>query len=240
MQGIDDVENEARMLRGELYYAFTPPLTAARQRCHNACHRFNSAGPVDRRRIVELWRDITNDSRPLPPQASTPEEEETLFKEDPWVDGPLKVDYGTNLRIGDGVYINMNCTFLDTCVITIGSRTLIGPNCSFFAASHPLDPFLRNGIRGPELGKPITIGEDCWLGGNVVVLAGVTIGRGATVGAGSVVTKDVSSFHCVAGNPARILRKIEVKSPDPTLDQQNTAEVLMAEQARKLEMVEES
>lgn len=64
-------------------------------------------------------------------------------------------------RIGKGVYINFNCVFLDTCLITIGARTLIGPSCSFYAATHPLDPFLRNGVNGPELGAPITIGEDC-------------------------------------------------------------------------------
>ena len=120
-------------------------------------------------------------------------------------------------RIGKGVYINSNATFIDTCLITVGARTLIGPNCSFYSGTHPLDPFLRNGIKGPELGKPITIGEDCWFGGNVTVLPGVMIGRGATVGAGSVVTKDVPDFHCVAGNPARIIRKIEPKEPDPTL-----------------------
>jgi acetyltransferase-like isoleucine patch superfamily enzyme len=128
-------------------------------------------------------------------------------------------------RIGTGVYINFNCTLLDTCLITIGSRTLIGPNCSFYSATHPLDPFLRNGINGPELGKPITIGEDCWFGGNVIVLHGITIGRGVTVGAGSVVTKDVPPFHCVAGNPARIIRKIEVNEPDPLLTQQYSSEV---------------
>src|SRR6266536_1925934 len=98
-------------------------------------------------------------------------------------------------RLGKGVYINFNATFLDTCVISIGARTLIGPNCSFYSGTHPLDPFLRNGIKGPELGKPIDIGADCWFGGNVVVLPGVTIGRGVTVGAGSVVTKDVPAFH---------------------------------------------
>jgi acetyltransferase-like isoleucine patch superfamily enzyme len=128
-------------------------------------------------------------------------------------------------RIGIGVYINCNCTFLDTCLITIGSRTLIGPNCSFYSATHPLDPFLRNGINGPELGKTITIGEDCWFGGNVIVLPGITIGRGVTVGAGSVVTKDVPPFHCVAGNPARIIRKIEVNAPDPLLNQQYGSEI---------------
>jgi acetyltransferase-like isoleucine patch superfamily enzyme len=87
-----------------------------------------------------------------------------------------------HFRIGKGVYINFNATFLDTCIISIGARTLIGPNCSFYSGTHPLDPFLRNGIQGPELGKPITVGEDCWFGGSVIVLPGVTIGRGVTVG----------------------------------------------------------
>jgi len=139
---------------------------------------------------------------------------------------------------GKGVFINFNCTFLDTGIITIGARTLVGPNCSFYAATHPLDPFLRNGIKGPELGADINIGEDCWFGGNCIVLPGVTLGRGVTVGAGSVVTKDVPAFHVVAGNPARILRKIEVSAPDPLLDQKSGAEVAMAEQATKLEKAE--
>lgn len=112
------------------------------------------------------------------------------------------------------MYVNSNSTWIDTCLITVGARTLIGPNCSFYSGCHPLDPTVRNGTRGPELGKPITIGEDCWLGGNCIVLPGVTIGRGVTVGAGSVVTKDIPDYVCVVGNPARILRKIEVASPE--------------------------
>lgn len=131
-------------------------------------------------------------------------------------------------RLGKGVYINFNCTFLDTCLITIGARTLIGPNCSFFAATHPLDPFLRNGIKGPELGAPITIGEDCWFGGNVIVCPGVTIGRGCTIGAGSVVTKDVPEFHVAAGNPARIIRKIECNAPDPKLVEEGGNKIVAA------------
>lgn len=114
-------------------------------------------------------------------------------------------------RLGKNVYVNCNSTWIDTCEISVGARTLIGPNCSFFSGTHPLDPHLRNGTRGPETGKPISIGEDCWFGGNCIVLPGVTIGKGSTVGAGSVVTKDVPPYHCVAGNPARIIRKIEVE-----------------------------
>jgi len=163
---------------------------------------------------------IINDESPLPSPAATEAEDAILLQGEPYIDGPVKVDYGTNLRLGKGVYINFNCTFLDTCLITIGARTLIGPGCSFYAATHPLDPFLRNGTQGPELGKPITIGEDCWFGGSCIVLPGVTIGRGVTVGAGSVVTKDVPSFHVVAGNPARIIRKIEPTAPDPTVPAQ--------------------
>lgn len=119
------------------------------------------------------------------------------------------MDYGYNVKLGKNVFVNFNATFLDTCLITIGSRTLVGPNCSFFSATHPLDPVVRNGTKGPELGAEIHIGEDCWIGGNVVILPGVRIGRGSVVGAGSVVTKSVPDFTVVAGNPARVIRKIE-------------------------------
>ena len=195
-----------------------------------------------KRRESDHPSSVIDDKSPLPPPGATEEEDVILLQDEAYIDGPIKVDYGTNLRysdlfppghrndahrlihslrIGKGVYINFNATFLDTCIISVGARTLIGPNCSFYSGTHPLDPFLRNGIKGPELGKPITIGEDCWFGGSVVVLPGVTIGRGVTVGAGSVVTKDVPDFTCVAGNPARFIRKIEPKEPDPAFPAPN-------------------
>lgn len=87
------------------------------------------------------------------------------------------------------MFINSNCVIIDTCLVTIGARTLLGPNVSLYSGTHPLDPALRNGTEGPETGKEIHIGEDCWLAGNVIVLPEVTIGKGATIGAGSVVTK---------------------------------------------------
>lgn len=126
---------------------------------------------------------------PLPPQQASPEADDQILSKKPWICGPLHADYGFNIVLGEGVFLNFNSTFVDTCPIRIGARTLVGPSCSFYSGTHPLDPEVRNGTEGPELGKDINIGEDCWLGGNVIVLPGVTIGRGCTIGAGSVVTK---------------------------------------------------
>jgi acetyltransferase-like isoleucine patch superfamily enzyme len=154
---------------------------------------------------------IIQDETPLPPPASTAEGDDKLFEDDPWIEPPLAIDYGYNVRLGQGVFVNFNSVFLDTCLITIGSRTLVGPNVSFYSATHPLDPAIRDGTRGPELGKEIHVGEDCWIGGNVCILPGVVIGRGSVVGAGSVVTKSVPDFTVVAGNPARIIRKVETE-----------------------------
>ncbi|KAF2846435.1 maltose O-acetyltransferas-like protein [Plenodomus tracheiphilus IPT5] len=202
-------ENKQRMARGDLYHAFTPELNAERARCKRACARYNNAGDVPRRQLTELFRDIIQDKTPLPPPSATPEEDDKQFENDPWIEPPLAMDYGYNVRLGANVFINFNSVFLDTCLTTIGSRTLVGPNVSFYSATHPLDPALRNGTSGPELGKEIHVGEDCWIGGNVSILPGVTIGKGSVVGAGSVVTKNVPDFTVVAGNPARVIRKIE-------------------------------
>ena len=154
---------------------------------------------------------ITDSKEELPPPGATESEEDQLLQDYPWVERPISIDYGYNVKVGSNVFINFNCTILDTCTVSIGSRTLIGPNVSLYSGTHPLDPHVRDGTSGPEGGKPITIGEDCWIAGNVVILPGVTIGAGSTVGAGSVVTKDVPPYHVVAGNPARVLKKIESK-----------------------------
>lgn len=172
---------------------------------------------------------IVGDTTPLPPPAATEEEDEAQFDNDPWVEPPIRVDYGTNVEIGENVFINFNATILDTCKVSIGARTLLASNVSLFSGTHPLDPEVRNGTRGPETGKEIVIEEDCWLGGNVTVLPGVRIGRGSTVGAASVVTKvclerkrgdrivlairadthqDVAPYTVVAGNPARKIRNV--------------------------------
>jgi acetyltransferase-like isoleucine patch superfamily enzyme len=132
---------------------------------------------------------ITADSSPLPPPAPTEEEDSALFASEPYVVPPIRIDFGTNVRLGKGSFVNSNCTIIDTCVVSIGARTMLAPNVSLYSGTHPLDPEVRDGLKGPEFGKEIWIEEDCWIGGSVVILPGVRIGRGSTVGAGSVVTK---------------------------------------------------
>ena len=122
-----------------------------------------------------------------------------------YIEPPFNWENGTNIDIGESCYLNHNCYLLDVCKITIGSNTFFGPNSQVYTATHPLDPIER---RKGEFGKPVKIGNDCWIGGSAVILPGVTIGDGVTVGAGSVVTKDVEDYTVVAGNPAKIIKRL--------------------------------
>ena len=114
---------------------------------------------------------------------------------------PFFCDYGYNIRLGDGVFLNFNCVILDVVEVTIGDRTQIGPAVQIYAADHPRDAETRHA--GLEFGRPVRIGSDVWIGGGAILLPGVTIGDGAVIGAGSVVTRDVAPGVIVAGNPAR-------------------------------------
>jgi len=114
---------------------------------------------------------------------------------------PFFCDYGTNIRLGDSVFLNFNCVILDVVEVSIGDRTQIGPAVQIYAADHPRDAETRRA--GLEFGRPVKIGSDVWIGGGAIILPGVTIGDGAVIGAGSVVTRDVAAGMTVAGNPAR-------------------------------------
>jgi len=124
-----------------------------------------------------------------------------------WIQTPFYCDYGSNLKIGEKVFFNFNCVVLDVAQVTIGSRTLFGPNVQIYTATHPLNYKTR--ASGLEAGKPITIGEDVWLGGSVIVCPGITIGDRSVIGAGSVVTKNIPSDVFAAGNPCKVIRPLE-------------------------------
>ncbi|TMW65250.1 hypothetical protein Poli38472_009417 [Pythium oligandrum] len=122
------------------------------------------------------------------------------------IEPPFRCDYGANIHIADGVFMNFNCVLLDTCEIRVGARTRLGPGVQLYSAMHPLEPEVR--ASGLENGKPIIIEEDVWIGGSAIILPGVCVGRGAVIGAGSVVTKDVPPMTVYAGNPAKFIKNV--------------------------------
>ena len=128
------------------------------------------------------------------------------------VNPPFFCDYGSNIKVGDNVFINCYCVFLDEAKITIGNNVFIAPQCGFYTAGHPLDADLRR--RKLEYSLPITIGDDVWIGGMVCVMPGVTIGSGSVIAGGSVVVNDIPSGVLAAGNPCKVIRKITPEDRD--------------------------
>ena len=129
-------------------------------------------------------------------------------KEKLHIEQPFMCDYGYNIEIGDNFYANHNLLILDANKVKFGDNVFIGPNCGFYTSSHPLDYTIRN--KGLEYANPIIVGDNVWLGGNVVVLPGVKIGDNTVIGAGSVVTKDIPSGVVAVGNPCRVIKNITI------------------------------
>ncbi len=122
------------------------------------------------------------------------------------VESNFNCDYGYNIEVGENFYMNHNCVILDGAKVEFGDNVFVAPNCGFYTAGHPIDIELRN--KGLEYAKPIKVGNNVWIGGNVVVLPGVTIGDNVTIGAGSVVNKDIESNSIAVGNPCKVIKKI--------------------------------
>lgn len=123
---------------------------------------------------------------------------------------PFRCDYGCNILVGENFFANFNLTILDEALVTIGHDCFIGPNVSIYTACHPLEAEERN--KFVEWAEPVTIGDNVWLGGNVTILPGVSIGDNCVIGAGSVVVDDIPSDCLAAGNPAKVKKKIARKS----------------------------
>lgn len=174
-----------KMLAGELYDAGDTELQADLTANHAWLARYNAALALsadERRRLLAERLAFVGNGAVIRP--------------------PFHCDYGFNISLGAGVFLNFNCVILDVVAVTIGDRTQIGPGVQILAADHPRDAAGR--ASGLEFGRPIRIGRNVWIGGGAIILPGVTIGDDALIGAGSVVTRDVPAGATAFGNPARV------------------------------------
>lgn len=175
----DPRSEREKMIAGELYVADDPELLALRERGRLAMVRYNAEN--DLAALRDIFAHLGERAKPR---------------------APFFFEYGFNISIGDRTFLNFNCVLLDVTPIRIGDDCQIGPNVQFYAADHPRDPAVRP--LGREFGRPITVGNNVWIGGGSILLPGITIGDDAILGAGSVVTRDVPAGATAVGNPARV------------------------------------
>lgn len=178
-----------RMLSGELYMAEGEELGKIRDNMLDKLYQYNHAHYNDHKLRDDIIREILGG-----------------YKDTLKITPPVYFDYGKHTFVGKNFYANFDCIFLDVNTITIGDNVMFGPRVGLYTAGHPIDKDVR--ITGLEYGLPITIGNNVWIGGNVVVMPGVHIGDNSIIGSGSVVTKDIPSDVIAAGNPCKVIRKI--------------------------------
>ena len=189
------MNEKEKMIAGMNYNPLDPQLILLRDRASRLCHRYNK----------KTFHEVNLRSRLLRKLLRT----EGNF----WVKPPCYCDYGFNITLGNDGMLNYGCVLLDVCPITIGDKTLIGPNVQLLTACHSLDPKQRE--QDVEFGKPIKIGRNVWIGGGAIVCPGVTIGDNTVIGAGSVVTKSMPANVIAYGNPCRVQRRIDLdQKPD--------------------------
>ncbi len=183
------ISEKDKMLAGQLYNAMDEQLVAERLVVRGMTRRYNATLETEE----ALRRDLLKEMFGSTGMNLT-------------VEPTFRCDYGYNIHVGENFYANFDCVILDVCRVSIGNNCFFAPGVHVYTATHPIDAAER--ILGPEYGKPVTIGENVWVGGRAVINPGIVIGDNVTVASGSVVTKSVPSHVVVGGNPARIIREL--------------------------------
>lgn len=189
----NEMTEKEKMLAGLIYDAnYDPQLIEERMKAKEMIRDYNDLRPRDMEGRTALLRRFLG-----------------TVKENILIEQPFYCDYGYNVHVGENFYSNYNLTILDGAEVRFGDNVFIAPNCGFYTAGHPLDPTERN--KGLEYARPIRVGDNVWFGAGVQVLPGVSIGDNCVIGAGSVVNRDIPPCSLAAGNPCRVIRKIEIK-----------------------------
>lgn len=178
-----------KMLAGELYEGNSEELVKQLYQAQDMCYEYNKILPSKVEERNQFMRKILG-----------------KMKGNFLIEQPFMCDRGYNIEIGENFYANHNLIILDENKVRFGDNVFVAPNCAFYTAGHPLDFNTRN--QGLEYAKPIEVGNNVWIGGNVVVLPGVKIGNNCVIGAGSVVTKDIPDNSVAVGNPCKVIKAI--------------------------------
>ena len=181
--------DKEKMIAGKPYMDSGKQLAGERERAKEFIFDFNSSHPKEYEKRNDIIRKLFGKT-----------------KGSFYIEPPFRCDYGYNISIGENFYSNYNCIILDCAKVTIGDNVFFAPNVGLYTAGHPIHHEIRN--TGIEYAFPITIGDNVWLGGGVIVTPGIAIGDNAVIGAGSVVTKDIPANVVAAGNPCKVLREI--------------------------------
>lgn len=179
-----------KMLAGEMYDPHDSELRQKRMNARRLSRLFNDTTEMDGQDRSDLLKKLLGSTG-----------------DNIHVEPTIRCDYGFNIHVGNNFYANFDCVFLDVCEIRIGDNCMISPGVHIYTATHPLNAAARNS--GKEFGKPVTIGDNVWIGGRAIITPGVTIGNNAIIAAGSVVTQDVPANTLVGGNPARLIKQVE-------------------------------
>ena len=190
------MDNKERMLANLPYKSWMDGLNEERMECKKKLYEYNNMHPEKQAEREKLLREILGKTK-----------EGYLC-----IESPFHCDYGYNIEVGTDFFANYNLIVLDVGKVKIGDHFMCGPNVQICTAGHPIHPESRNS--GYEYGIDITIGENVWIGGNVLVCPGVTIGNNVVIGGGSVVTKDIPDNVVAVGNPCRVLREITEEDRD--------------------------
>lgn len=173
-----------KMAAGEWYCCLDEELDALRAKARLAVHQHATMAPDVRGAIAPLLRALLGS-----------------VADGAFIEAPFHCSYGFNISLGKNTYLNAGCVILDSAPVRLGNGCMLGPGVQIYCADHHRD--IQSRAQGIEIAKPVTIGNNAWVGGGAIILPGITIGEGAIVGAGSVVTKDVAPGQTVVGNPAR-------------------------------------
>lgn len=184
------MNEKEKIQKGQLYYAeHDPLLKEERNKCKVLCSRYNNM-PYEN--IIERYNIL--------------KEIIGKYKNNFTIEPSFWCDYGYNIELGENFYSNHNLVILDCAKVKFGDNVLIGPNCGFYTAGHPLDTETRN--KGLEFAKPITVGNNVWIGGGVQVMPDVKIGNNVVIASGAVVVKDIEDNSLYGGIPAKLIKKI--------------------------------